>query len=218
MARRAVFFAPHPDDETLACGGTIALKVRRGEEVSIVFMTDGRNSHLHALGIASDPKPGELAGIRKEEAIRAAGILGVPSENLLFLEFDSAELRSDNAVVAERVANVLQKARPDEVYYPDSTDSHRTHRAAHEVVEKALSDLAQHPPGYTYVVWRSEALKDNMGRDELTVDVREVLSLKRQAIAEYRSQTAVFSKHQTRPLLSEPFLERFLTGRETFFV
>jgi LmbE family N-acetylglucosaminyl deacetylase len=35
-------FAPHPDDETLGCGGTIANRVREGHEVEIFFMTDGR--------------------------------------------------------------------------------------------------------------------------------------------------------------------------------
>jgi len=214
----AVVFAPHPDDETLACGGTIALKARRGEEVNIVFMTDGRNSHLHALGIASDPTPGELARIRKKEAIRATGILGVPSENLLFLDIGSAELRSDNAVVVERVGRLLRDMTPDEVYYPDSTESHRTHAAAHDVIEKALCGLVQHPARYTYVVWGGDAREGDAEQDELIVDIREVLSLKRQAMAEYRSQTTVFSKQQKRPLLSKALLERFLTGREVFLI
>ena len=74
MAKTTVIFAPHPDDEILACGGTIAKKVKEGQEVYIVIMTDGRNSHLNVLGIAVNPTPEEVAKIRKEEAKRAAHI------------------------------------------------------------------------------------------------------------------------------------------------
>src|SRR4030065_330273 len=41
----AVIFAPHQDDETLGCGGTIMLKRKAGTPVACVFMTDGSTSH-----------------------------------------------------------------------------------------------------------------------------------------------------------------------------
>jgi len=42
----ATVFSPHPDDETLGCGGTIIKKKRAGAEVKIFYMTDGRKSHF----------------------------------------------------------------------------------------------------------------------------------------------------------------------------
>jgi len=45
LRRPALIVAPHQDDETLGCGGTIALKRRAGAEVCIVFLTDGSRSH-----------------------------------------------------------------------------------------------------------------------------------------------------------------------------
>lgn len=75
--KSVVVFAPHPDDETLGCGGTIAKKVREGFNVYIVFITDGRNSHRNVLNIYENPSPEELKFIRRNEAIYATSILGI---------------------------------------------------------------------------------------------------------------------------------------------
>ena len=77
LGRSTIVFSPHPDDETLGCGGTIAMKIKKGYNVSIVFMTDGRNALLEKFDIRSNPSPQKLKGIRKEEAKQATKILGV---------------------------------------------------------------------------------------------------------------------------------------------
>ncbi len=212
----SLFIAPHPDDETLACGGTIALKAERGEEVYIAFMTDGRDSHLHTLGIATDPSPEEMALIRKEEAVLAAGILGVGIESLFFFDLDSALVRSYDEEVLRTVGDLLVKLRPDEVYYPDRTDSHATHQATCYVVETCLSVAETAIREFRYVVWSDDATDAEGGR--LEVDVTSALPLKKRAIEQYASQVTVFSKQQKQPLLSEAFLGRFLTGTEAFFI
>ena len=74
MKEKIIVFAPHPDDETLGCGGTIAKRIVEGYEVIIVIMTDGRHSYLEMLGIDKDPTPNELKEIRKEEVKRATRI------------------------------------------------------------------------------------------------------------------------------------------------
>ena len=63
LKRSAIVFAPHPDDETLGCGGTIIKKRQAGAKISIVFMTDGRTSHGHLMDI------NELTTRRVEEAV-----------------------------------------------------------------------------------------------------------------------------------------------------
>ena len=44
LARPAVVLAPHPDDETLGCGGTLIRKARAGAPLKVVLMTDGARS------------------------------------------------------------------------------------------------------------------------------------------------------------------------------
>ncbi|SHJ25723.1 PIG-L deacetylase family protein [Wenxinia saemankumensis] len=63
--------APHPDDESLACGGAIAAAMETGRRVRVVIVTDGSRSHPSST---SDP-PGILAELRHGEVDRAVAIL-----------------------------------------------------------------------------------------------------------------------------------------------
>ena len=215
MPNSVVVVAPHPDDETLACGGTIALKVMQGYRVSVVFMTDGRFSHLRSLGIGFDPSPEELAVIRREEAAKAASWLGLGPESLLFLDFDSESLIEQKEAAARRLSEILEVLGPDEVYYPSALDSHRTHRATHDIVAASLNCAAISPEQYLYTVWPGRAPRTG-AHQELVVDISHALPCKMRAIDEYRSQVTRVSKQQRRPLLSRRFLARFRSSEERF--
>ncbi|MBD0337375.1 MAG: PIG-L family deacetylase, partial [Cyanobacteria bacterium Co-bin13] len=76
----ALIVAPHPDDETLGCGGLIALKRQQGTEVRVVILTDGRASHPSHPRLPTQ----ELVAIRQQEATQALAVLGVPPEDLHF--------------------------------------------------------------------------------------------------------------------------------------
>src|SRR5579885_2284019 len=59
----ALIIAPHHDDETLGCGGVIALKRAAGVPVQVVILTDGSRSHLEQ---ASLPVADIIASRRRE--------------------------------------------------------------------------------------------------------------------------------------------------------
>lgn len=42
-AQKVLVLAPHMDDETIGCGGTLALHAQRGAQITVMFLTDGRN-------------------------------------------------------------------------------------------------------------------------------------------------------------------------------
>src|SRR5215203_6825970 len=46
---KVLVLAPHPDDETLGCGGIIPLHLQAGDDVRIAIVTDGRRSHAGGL-------------------------------------------------------------------------------------------------------------------------------------------------------------------------
>jgi LmbE family N-acetylglucosaminyl deacetylase len=215
--KTAVVFAPHPDDETLACGGTIAKRVRGGRDVYIVFMTDGRNSHLHRLGISADPAPEQLVQVRKEEARRAARILGVKLENLIFLDIEDGTLGLNKKIAKDKVSRVIMRLQPHEIYYPERDDLHRDHSSTYEVVEDALKALSIIPKRYRYLIWSDEGkVKDTVEQQIVVENISSVLAVKKQVIDEYQSQIALFSKKQSCPVLSVSFLAKFVTSQELF--
>src|SRR5215831_15255807 len=70
LRQPAVVVAPHPDDETLGCGGTVVIKKQLGATVRVLMMTDGAASHPGLI----DPE--ELAAIRAGETRAAVQVLG----------------------------------------------------------------------------------------------------------------------------------------------
>ena len=84
-ARSLMDFAPHKDDETLCCGGTIAAATSAGSTVHVVYLTDGGQAGGTQL---SAP----LAEVRRQEAVNACAVLGVPEKQVLFLGFPDGYL------------------------------------------------------------------------------------------------------------------------------
>lgn len=212
---RAMIFSPHPDDDILACGGTIALKIKRGYEIHIIYMTDGRNSHLYELGIASDPSPSELAEIRKEEAKRALSVLGLDKDTILFLDFEDGALETNLYAAENKVKQILKSLQPQEVYFPTCRDKHRDHRATNIIVNKSLKAVCFRGSAYQYTIC-GEQDESACFNDEKSVDISSVLNLKKKAIQEHKSQIAKLFPRQERAILDESFVAKFLGNTEVF--
>jgi LmbE family N-acetylglucosaminyl deacetylase len=84
--------SPHPDDESLCCGGLIATAQRVGAKVAIVWVTSGDGFTLDAMVVEKKVRPRasayhELARRRIAEARSAATSLKVPHERQYFLGY-----------------------------------------------------------------------------------------------------------------------------------
>jgi len=89
---RVLVLAPHPDDETLCCGGIIQRAVTMGLPVRVVFLTYGDNSQWSFLVYRKRPELAPKAvlamgEIRRNEAMAAAAILGLAPDQLIFLGY-----------------------------------------------------------------------------------------------------------------------------------
>ena len=133
LAAPALVFAPHPDDETLGCGGTIIRKVRAGARVGIVVMTDGARSHAKYMA------PARLAEIRAGEALAAASVLGVAADHVSLLGCPDGQLASRRDEFVPRVAELLAQRRPEQVFIPYRHDGVSDHEATREVVMAGLA-------------------------------------------------------------------------------
>lgn len=95
---RLLVIAPHPDDETLAAGGAISTALRRGDKVTVVFVTCG-DGFVQAVRRRNNPvpSPGQMQAFgarRAAEARRATSTLGVPAADVVFLGFADASLKT----------------------------------------------------------------------------------------------------------------------------
>jgi LmbE family N-acetylglucosaminyl deacetylase len=84
--------APHPDDESLCCGGLIHTARRVGARVTIAWITNGDGFKWDAIVVEKKIRPRagaylELARQRQSEARRAGGLLGVQPDSLMFLGY-----------------------------------------------------------------------------------------------------------------------------------
>ena len=224
MKGRVVVFAPHPDDETLGCGGTIAKKLAEGYEVIIVVMTDGRFLLLKSSGIDDEPSPEQVKEIRRGEVLRATKILGVPEENVIFLDFVDGTLDEHEEAAEEKVAEILEKYAPSEVYFPFERDAHPDHQATNRIVRRAFKKLAMKPMMYRYTIMHkaarfgplTEFLASIFRRDRIYVDVSEFLPLKKEAVKEFKSELTTISPKQSKPNTKD--FRKFLKNRETFYI
>jgi len=223
---KVIVFAPHPDDETFGCGGTIAKKIAEGHEVLIVVMTDGRYAFLKMLNINTDPTPEELKEIRKEEVKKAAKILGVPEKNLIFLDFEDGKLQDNIEEVEGKVIEILRVHCPVEVYFPYKNDAHPDHQATYTIVKNAISKLGLLVKEYQYSVFHKYArlgpvidkILSGLGRNMVRVDVSAFISKKEAAIREYKSELTVITKKQKKPLLREKTIKNCLKEEELFYI
>ncbi|MFA5043978.1 MAG: PIG-L family deacetylase [Kiritimatiellia bacterium] len=89
---RVLVMAPHPDDESLGCGGVIQAAVERRIPARVVFFTYGDNNQwsfvLYRKHPVLEPKAVEGMGLmRRDEAIQAAHLLGLETNQLTFLGY-----------------------------------------------------------------------------------------------------------------------------------
>jgi len=239
LRKSAIVFSPHPDDETLGCGGTILRKKQAGADIKIVFMTDGCLSHAHLIA------PAELKAIRAQEAISAAQALGIEPEDVICLEFPDGGLQDQQAKAIQAVAEILLRYQPEEIYIPYYKEYPADHSATNHIVLAALNAYQLEATVYEYPIWfwrhfpittlaassRREtlsALKNSvlLGfglrlRDfQCSVYVGDLLDQKQQALAQHRSQMQPLIPHSGWQTLADvakgEFLECFFQDYEIF--
>jgi LmbE family N-acetylglucosaminyl deacetylase len=147
LARSAIVLAPHQDDETLGCGGTMIRKREAGAEVRVIFMTDGTLSHSRLMS------PGKLKAIREKEAVAACQALGLAESDVFFLEFQDGRLHEGHEMAVGRVLELLGSHRPDEIFVPYHGELLSDHAATYRIAMSALARWGKPVTLYEYPVW-----------------------------------------------------------------
>lgn len=134
---KVLVIAPHPDDEIIGVGGTIAKRVKSGDEVYVCVVTKGQEPIFSK----------ESVGKVREECRKADAELGV--KNTIFLDFPAVMLETvPRYQLNGRIAEVIQCIMPHEVYIPHRGDMQLDHQM---VVDASMVALR---PKYSHVVSR----------------------------------------------------------------
>ncbi len=191
---RTLVVAPHPDDESLGCGGVIALLRQRGHAVSVLFVSDGSMSHPNSRRYPPEAR----RDLREAEATDALKILGVAPADIHFLRLPDTRVpvptSEDFSQAVALVHEQLAQLRPQTVLVPWRRDPHGDHRATWHLLQAAVNQLEAPVRWLEYPIWVWESTQP----DDLPtaadgswwrVNVSDVLSQKRRAIASHVSQT-----------------------------
>ncbi len=121
-----VIVAPHPDDETLGCGGLIHAWVRRGLAVTVLSVTDGEKSH---------PECCDLAALRRRELDAALHVLGGDAVSVRRLGLPDGGVGEHAGRLQSALAALLQAKAT--LLAPYERDGHGDHDAAGRVCVEA---------------------------------------------------------------------------------
>ena len=212
--QKVLVFSPHPDDETIACGGYIIESVQRGAEVKIILVTDGNKRSLKDL--------------RYSEFETATSVLGVPANHLVFLNYPDSKLaQQSQAELEKNFQNQIDSYYPDIILYPHPSDTHKDHITIGKIVEKILEQSPNNKIAYKYLVHHNlyphpkkyapylftlppiRLITFDGGWERLMLS-EETKNLKQKALASYKSQLK-------NPLLKN-LLESSIRENELFAV
>jgi len=178
---RALVIAPHADDETFGCGGTIAKMKATGVETSLVIVA--HQPPLHHLG--DTVRSGELA--------KAAKVLGI-NDYMLIKRYTDTIL--DTVPQVEIISKLEEKIRacvPDYVFIPFPSH-HQDHKAVYDASIAALrpGSLSHYPRmilayEYPYPDWN---VTEEGGH--FYVNITEYFSTKIRALKCYESQLKIW--------------------------
>jgi LmbE family N-acetylglucosaminyl deacetylase len=211
--------APHPDDESLGCGGLIAACVAAGRAPLVVILTDGAGSHSHSRVYG----PVRLRAVRADEARAAVAHLGLPPARVAFLEEPDSAAPHDGprfaAVVAKLLRLVRREAACTAILAPWRHDPHCDHEAA--ALTAAAAGEAAGIGVLAYPIWGWTLAPDTMIPGPVgagwRLDISAFLPAKRNAIRAHLSQSGrLITDDPTGFRLPSELLSVFDRPHETF--
>ena len=191
QGRPFVVVAPHPDDESLACGGLIADACEQGLRAKVVIVSDGAGSHPNSRAYPPD----RLASLREEEARQAGAELGLKPGEMLFLGLPDrfVPYKGEDAERAIGIiADCVTEIGAGSLFVSWRHDPHCDHEASYAIAREVQRRVGK-VRLFEYVVW-GHTLPPSTEVDPIRSGFRisidqAAMEKKRRAIAAHRSQT-----------------------------
>jgi len=131
--KKILVISPHPDDETLGCGGTILKNIKNGNQVHWLNMTVMK---------LSDGYSKKKMDLRKKEIKKVSKLYNFKTSQSL--NFSTAKL--DTYPLKDIINNlnsVIGKIKPEIIYIPSIYDNHTDHKITHEAIKSCIKWFRQ---------------------------------------------------------------------------
>ena len=142
-----LLFTPHPDDDMFCCAGTLAMLVEHGNTVRIVIYTNDDKGSKDP-----DMTSERLARIRKNEQEAASKILGIGTENILWMPHHDGMLEYvPSKELVEQTTAIIRRYKPDVVLSIDpGSETVRWHKTDHRMAAMNTLDAVRAAEWHLY--------------------------------------------------------------------
>lgn len=190
MERRLLAIFAHPDDESFGPSGTLSHYVRSGARVRLLTATKGE-AGKNATGNTDEP----LGKLREKELLQAANVIGL--EEVAFMGYIDKTLQDlEPHRPVEKIVHYIADFKPQVIitYGPTGISRHSDHITVHHWTTRAFKMAADPLKLYYYtltkelMMQRYPDLTDGEGDVTTTIDVREYVELKKEAVLCHQTQ------------------------------
>lgn len=161
---RVLIIAPHPDDESVGCGGLLA---KYSSQCEVWVLTDGR------YGGKEDEET--VKSIRTTEFHNEMKALGI--ENFrMFDVYDLHLFEHEDLLINEDLIKFTK------IFVSYRFDEHKDHEMAYKIIKKALAQNGVNAELYEYEVWTP------LQRATHYIDISDVMDMKERIISFHQTQ------------------------------
>lgn len=170
--KKVLVVAPHPDDESIGCGGLLSMY---GAQIDVMLLTDGRKGHDD--GVIDDEK---CASIREQEIRQAMNLAGI--HKLITLRIPDGRLNEN----LDQLRN-MNISQYDYIFIPNRYESHKDHRATNRVfLSLFYKQCNKGQKLFEYEVWSPLCRANHVLRIDNYIEQKDEL------VRQYKSQLDLF--------------------------
>jgi len=190
---RILAIGTHPDDIEIACSGTLAKCVARGDTVIVCHACSGNLGHVVI-------PPEELKVIRANEAKKAGSLAGI---EVIHGGFDDLEIYENNKEARDKMVDVIRYANPDLIITHDPNDYMPDHTSVSKLVFDAsfTATLPNYhtkkdlPAAKLVPIYYMDTLAGVNFNPTMFVDITETIDLKIKMLNCHESQIVWMRDH-----------------------
>ena len=181
---KILVIAPHPDDEVLGCGGTIAKHSENGDDVYLIIATKAYTPDWTE----------EFIKNREKEIKESNKILGI--KKTYFLNYPTVKLDTiPQKELNDSIVKIVNKIKPDIAYIPFKGDLNKDHRLLFEaslVALRPINHKVKKILSYEILSETEWGQEIEVFKPNVYVDITKTFNKKIEAMKAYKSELREF--------------------------